>query len=414
VELPPGPAAPRQWQTLQYGLRPFAFFGRAQERFGDVFTVKILRDTWVVVADPEGVRAVLTLDPAHMRSGEANYELRPMIGTRNVLLLDGPEHLQRRKLVLPPFHGERLQAYREVMAEVARAAPRTWPRGEPFPLLPRMRQITLEVILRAVFGTRAGETAKLREAVSRLLDWLVGLRGMLAFNVLGADGLPRLPQFRRMLSAVDAEVAAQLERRRADPGDDVLSMLLQTDGLTDRDVRDELLTLLIAGHETTAAALAWSFEALLRHPDALERVAARETGWAEAVAYETLRLRPPVPLGSLRRLLEPLEVAGRSLPAGTTVATSSILLHRRPDLYPDPHEFRPERWLDARPGTYEWIPFGGSVLRCLGASFAMLELQIVLEEIAAHVRLRAPAPEPERVWRRGIVLVPARGALAII
>src|SRR5204862_8301905 len=163
-----------------------------RRRYGDVFTVKMLRDTWVVVADPEGVRAMLTIDTAHMRSGEANYELRPMIGTRNVLLLDGDKHLQRRKLVLPPFHGERLQAYRVVMPEVARAAPHTWPRGEPFPLLPRMRQIKLDVLLRAVFGTRADEAAKLREAVSRLLDWLVGLRGMLAFNVLGAGGLPRL------------------------------------------------------------------------------------------------------------------------------------------------------------------------------------------------------------------------------
>src|SRR4051812_38174904 len=280
---------------------------RAQKRFGDAFTVKVLQDTWVVVADPEGVRAVLGLDPAAMRSGEANYELRPMIGTRNVLLLDGAEHLKRRKLVLPPFHGERLKAYRDVMTGVARAAPASWPRGEPFPLLPRMREITLEIILRAVFGAQAGETTRLRETVTRLLDWLVGLRGVLAFNVLGADGLPRLPQFRRMLADVDAEVAAQLERRRAAPGDDVLSMLLQTEGLTDRDVRDELLTLLVAGHETSAAGLAWAFEALLRHPEAHERVAAREPGWAAAVARESLRLRPPVPLGGIRKLLAPLE-----------------------------------------------------------------------------------------------------------
>src|SRR4051794_19133134 len=414
VDLPPGPRAPRQWQSLQYGVRPYPFFGRAHERYGDVFTEKVLRGTWVVGCHPASVKAALTIDPSQMRSGEANYELRPVIGTRNVLLLDGAEHLQRRKLVLPPFHGERLAAYRETMAEVAREHIATWPRGEPFPLLPRMQAITLDVIVRAVFGARADEAAPLRDSLRTLQDWLTGPQGGVTFLLFGAAGIDRLPKFRRLIGAVDDAVAAQIERRRRDPGDDVLSMLLQTEGLSDRDVRDELLTLLVAGHETSSAGLAWSFEALLRHPEALERAAEREPGWAEAVAYETLRLHPPVPIGSLRKLLEPLDVSGRTLDVGTTVATSSILLHRRADLYPEAYAFRPERWLGAKPGTYEWIPFGGSVRRCLGASFAMLELQIVLEEIAAHVRLRAPAPEPERVWRRGIVLVPARGALAII
>src|SRR4051812_14583284 len=204
VELPPGPAAPRQWQTLQYGIRPYAFFASAQQRYGDVFTVKILRDTWVVVSHPDDVRVVLTIDPAQMRSGEANYELRPMIGTRNVLLLDGPEHLQRRKLVLPPFHGERLAAYRAVMAEVARDQLAGWPRGEPFPLLPRMQAITLEIILRAIFGARAREAAPLRDSLRALQNWLTGFAGMAVFLTLGAGGLPRVPRFRRLLAAVDA------------------------------------------------------------------------------------------------------------------------------------------------------------------------------------------------------------------
>jgi cytochrome P450 family 135 len=412
VGLPPGPAAPRQWQTLSYGYRPYAYFARAQARHGDVFTIRIVRETWVVVAGPAGVRDVLTADPETWRSGEANVELRPLIGRRNVLLLDGADHLARRKLLLPPFHGERLKAYRDVMTQVTREEIARWPRGEPFALLPRLQDITFEVILRVVFGARE-ETTGLRRALRRIQEWLVGHRGLLAFNVLGAERLSRLPAFRRMLDAVDAEVGAQLERRRAQPGEDMLSLLLATEGLTDRDVRDELLTLLIAGHETTSAALAWAFEALLRHPDAHARLADREPGWAEAVAYEILRLRPPVPL-VVRRLVAPLEVDGHVLPAGATATPSSILLHRRADLYPEPHAFRPERWSDRKPGTYEWIPFGGSVRRCLGASFAMTEMQIVLEEVAGRVPLRAPDPEPERVWRRGIVLVPARGALAMI
>ena len=364
-----------------------------------------------MVAHPDGVREVLTADPALWNSGEANLALRPLIGTRNVLLLDGPEHLRRRKLVLPPFHGERLKRYREVMAQVAREQVTTWPRGERFALLPRMQDIAFEVILRVVFG--GGEAQRLRAALRGLLDWLVGVRGMIAFVALGPERLERLPAFRRMVEEVDATVGEQLARRRADPGEDMLSMLVQTEGLSDRDVRDELLTLLVAGHETTTAGLAWTFEALLRRPEVLERIAAREPGWAQGAVYEALRLRPPVPL-VLRRFHEPFRFAGHDLPAGTTLAPSSILLHRRPDLYPEPNAFRPERWLDAKPGTYDWIPFGGSVRRCIGASFAMTEMEVVLEEVAAHARLRAPDPEPERVWRRGIVLVPARGALAII
>jgi cytochrome P450 len=412
--LPPGPTTPRLWQTLQYGFRPYPFFLGAQRRHGDVFTVQVQQETWVAVADPEGVRAVLTADPEQTRSGEANLELRPVIGTRNVLLLDGPEHLRRRKLLLPPFHGDRLAGYREVMAQVAREEAARWPRGEAFPLLPRMQAITFEVILRTVFGAGAGEAGALRAALRELLDWLVGLRGMFAFVLLRPEGLERLPPFRRRLAAVDREIGAQIARRREDPGDDILSLLLATGGLSERDVRDELLTLLVAGHETTTAALAWAWEAVLRHEDARRALAARDPGWSAAVAHEALRLRPPVPL-VVRRLLAPLEVGGHVLPAGATATPSAILLHRNAGLYPDPHTFRPERWLDgAKPGTYTWIPFGGSTRRCLGASFAMLEIQTVLEEVASAVALRAPDPEPERVWRRGIVLVPARGALAVI
>src|SRR3954449_5026779 len=412
--LPPGPTSPRAWQTLSYGWRPIPFFARAHARYGDVFTVRVLRETWVVLAHPAAVRQVLMANPREMNSGEANLELRPVIGTRNVLLLDGDEHLRRRKLLLPPFHGERMQAYRSTMAEVARAEVARWPRGETFPLLPRMHAITFEVILRTVFGDEG--SGRLGAALQRLQNWLTGPRGSLPFLLLGADGLMKWPPFRRRLAPVDEEVFALIRARRADPSlgerADILSLLLQIEGLDDRDVRDELLTLLVAGHETTAAALAWAWAELLRAPEALERVAAREPGWAEAVTRETLRLHPPVPL-IVRRLMEPLEVGGWRLPAGTTVAPSSILLHRRPEVYPEPPAFRPERWIGKTPGTYDWLPFGGSVRRCLGASFAQFEMQVVLEEIAATARLRAAEAAPERTWRRAIILTPSRGALAI-
>jgi cytochrome P450 len=413
--LPPGPTAPRAWQTLSYGWRPIPFFARAHARYGDVFTVKVLRETWVVLAHPAAIRQVLMANPREMNSGEANLELRPVIGTRNVLLLDGAEHLRRRKLLLPPFHGDRMQAYRALMADAARAEVRTWPSDEAFPLLPRMQAITFEVILRAVFGDEA--SGRLGTALRRLQDWLTGPVGPLLYVLLGAEGIVKVPAFRRRMAPVDEEIHALIRARRADPGlaerGDILSLLLQIEGLDDGDVRDELLTLLVAGHETTAAALAWAWAELLRAPAAMERLAAREPGWAEAVTREALRLHPPVPL-ILRKLLEPLEVAGRRLPAGTTVAPSSILLHRRSDLYPEPLAFRPERWVGETPGTYEWLPFGGSVRRCLGASFAQLEMQVVLEEVAASARLRAATPAREATGRRGIILTPAHGALAVM
>src|SRR3954454_16627702 len=377
--------------------------------------MKVLRETWVVLAHPAAIRQVLMADPREMNSGEANLELRPVIGTRNVLLLDGAEHLRRRKLLLPPFHGDRMQAYRALMAEAARAEVARWPRGEAFPLLPRMQAITFEVILRAVFGDSA--SGRLGTALQGLQAWLTGPVGPLLYVLLGADGLVKVPAFRRRMAPVDEEVHALIRARRGDPAladrDDILSLLLQIEGLDDGDVRDELLTLLVAGYETTAAALAWAWAELLRAPAAMERLAAREPGWAEAVTREALRVHPPLPL-ILRKLLEPLEVGGHRLPAGTTVAPSSILLHSRPELYPEPLAFRPERWLDRAPGTYEWLPFGGSVRRCLGASFAQLEMQIVLEEFAPSARLRAADPQPELTGRRGIILTPSRGALAIM
>jgi cytochrome P450 len=415
ADLPPGPTAPRAWQTLSYGWRPIPFFSRAQARYGDAFTVKVLRETWVVLAHPAAIRQVLMANPREMNSGEANIELRPVIGTRNVLLLDGAEHLRRRKLLLPPFHGERVQAYRAIMAEAARAEVARWPSGEAFPLLPRMQAITFEVILRAVFGDES--SSRLGAALQRLQNWLTRPPGPLLYVLLGADGIVRVPAFRKRMAPVDEAVLELIRARRADPAlaerADILSLLLQIDGLDDRDVRDELLTLLVAGHETTAAALAWAWTELLRAPEALERLAAREPGWSEAVTREVLRMHPPVP-AIVRRLLEPLEVGGRVLPAGTTVAPAAVLLHRRAELYPEPHTFRPERWLGRTPGTYEWLPFGGSVRRCLGASFAQLEMQVVLEEVAARARLRAAEPQREGTGRRGIILTPARGALAVM
>ncbi len=421
--LPPGPRAPVAAQTLAYGLDPYGFFARAHRRFGDVFTVRILQETWVVLGHPDSVREVFAHGPEELSSGEANLAIRPIIGTRNVLLLDGAEHLRRRRLVLPPFHGARMREYGELVAAAVRRELAGWPLRTPAPALPHVQAITFEVILRAVFGIEQAEhLARLRAVLRALLSWTTDIRRSLVFALLGPERLMAMRGFRRQLAAVDAEVLAEIRRRRGDPAvgerADVLSLLLgarDEDGapLSDLELRDELVTLLVAGHETTAALLAWAVHELSRAPAAAARLAADGDGYADAVVDETLRLRPPLPV-VVRRLRRPLAIAGVELPAGATVAPCALLVHRRPDVYPEPQAFRPERFLGVRPAPGTWLPFGGGVRRCIGAAFARFEARIVLRELAAGFALRPDRPCSERVGRRGVVLVPGRGARAIL
>jgi cytochrome P450 family 135 len=415
--LPPGPTEPRLAQMMQWISRPMAFATKQRDRYGDAFTANIDGHPWVMLGDPEDVRTVFTAGPQRTNAGEANAVLRPTLGSHSLLLLDGEEHLRQRKLMLPAFHGERIERYREIMRDATERAVASWRSGEPFALRPHTQAITFEVIVRAVFGVDdVGAMERLREPLRRMLDWAGNPAPLLLVAVVGPENpVVRRVIARRYLEPVDRELYALIAARRKAPDlaerEDVLSTLLlarDEDGepMSDVELRDELLTLLVAGHETTATSLAWAVERLVRHPGALDRVAT-DAEYADAGVKETLRLRPVVAI-VLRRLLEPLEVAGRELPAGTTVAPCILLVHRREDLYPEPDAFRPERFLREPPGTYSWIPFGGGVRRCLGAAFAQVEMQVVLETIARSARLEAVG-EPEEVRRRGVTLVPARG-----
>jgi cytochrome P450 family 135 len=415
--LPPGPTEPRLAQMMQWISRPMAFATKQRDRYGDAFTANIDGQPWVMLGDPEDVRTVFTAGPQRTNAGEANAVLRPTLGSHSLLLLDGKEHLRQRKLMLPAFHGERIERYREIMRDATERAVASWRTGEPFALRPHTQAITFEVIVRAVFGVDdADAMGRLREPLRRMLDWAGNPAPLLLVAVVGPENpVVRRVIARRYLEPVDRELYALIAARREAPDlaerEDVLSTLLlarDEDGepMSDVELRDELLTLLVAGHETTATSLAWAVERLVRHPGALDRVAT-DAEYADAVVKETLRLRPVVAI-VLRRLLEPLHVAGRELPAGTTVAPCILLVHRREDLYPEPDAFRPERFLREPPGTYSWIPFGGGVRRCLGAAFAQVEMQVVLETIARSARLEAVG-EPEEVRRRGVTLVPARG-----
>lgn len=409
-------------QTLRFTLDPEGYFARAQRRHGDVFTIRVLGQRWVVIGHPDGVREVFSHGPEDVDSGVANQALSPVLGLRNVLLLDGAEHLQRRRMVLPPFHGERMRAYEQVIRAAIREDIARWPVGEPVAALGRMQALTFSVIMRCVFGVQEGErVGALGEALRGMLAWVTDMRRVLFFFLIGPQRLHHVRSFRRQLKRVDREILAEISRRRA-MGDlhereDILSLLIlatDEDGrhLTDGELRDELMTLLIAGHETTATLLAWAIHELARDPLSQDRLAIEPGAFCDAVITEILRLHPPTG-AAVRRLRKPLVLAGYELPAGTDVLPVTLLVHRRADLYPDPWAFQPTRFLDGRPPAGGWFPFGGSVRRCIGASFAQFEAKIVLEELTRALRLRAAVQRRERTVRRAVVLVPGRGARVI-
>ncbi len=426
--LPPGPSLPRPLLLGRFVMQPTSFLVDCERRYGEYFTLRLSDDrTMVITSDPQAVKTVFTGDPAQMLAGKNNDILQPLLGDRSVLLLDGAEHMRQRRLMLPPFHGERMKAYGETMRAVAENAVAAWPHGETFAAAPSMQAITLEIILRTVFGLDDAERIeRVGAPLRRLLDATASQPRLLALQVTSSENpRPRSPwgRFNQLVADADRVVYEEIHARRAqvDAGhDDILSMLLEArdeegQPLTDRELRDELMTLLLAGHETTATALSWTLERLVRHPDVVARLhAERREGdeaspYLEATIKEALRLRPVVTAVG-RHLTAPLEIGGHLLPAGVSINPSIYLLHRRPDLYPEPEAFRPERFLDDPPGTYQWIPFGGGVRRCLGASFALYEMKIVLQTILDRIALVPQHGSNERVTRRAITFAPNRGA----
>jgi cytochrome P450 len=427
ASLPPGPRTPALFQALHYMREPLAFLDGYRRRYGDVFTVSFPYFGKIVyLASPELVKELFTGAPGIFHAGEANATvLEPALGPNSVLTLDDAPHMQQRKLLLPPFHGERVQRYGELIREITRRDMEGWPVGEPFSLRPHTQRITLAVILRAVFGIE--DQARV-ERVTALIDAFSDrVTLIIKFPVLRRDLGPFSPwrRFLRAREELDSFLYEEIALRRADGGeerDDVLSLLLQArhdDGspMADEELRDELLTVIGAGHETTATALAWSVERLLRTPRVLERlresIAAGEDDYLEATVKEALRARPVI-IDVARKLTAPVEIAGYELPAGSFVLAPIGALHYREDVFPEPEEFRPERFLDAKADNYAWIPFGGGVRRCIGAAFAEFEMRIVLREFVARAELKAPDPKPERVRIRNITLAPEKGTQVVL
>jgi cytochrome P450 len=422
--LPPGPRLPRALQAVGWTQRPLPWLEKCQRRYGDIFTLRIRHyGDWVILSDPDDVKKVFTAGSA-VGVDTANPLLGPLLGPRSVMLLEEPEHMTRRKLMLPSFHGQAVQADAEMMAEVAGQEIARWPVGEPFALWPRMQDITLDVVMRAVFGPDATSPrlGGLRESLRALTTWMNEPRNLAMLAFLGPGWVTRSKGYREAMGAVEAAVMEEVRRRKADPNGGamgVVSMLVGAryeDGepLSDRDLRDELVTLLSDG--PTSSTLAWTFERLLRNPDKLHDLqadlGAGDGEYLDAVVKETLRLRPPVPV-VVRNLLEPLRLGGYELPAGTTVAPCIHLIHRDERHYREAHRFLPERFVGKQPGTYTWIPFGGGVRRCLAASYAEMEMKRVLRIVLETTELRAVESGGERARKSAISFSPDQKGLVI-
>ena len=434
--LPRGPRLSPFALTLIWSLAPGWVMDQCRRRLGDSFTLTFFPSgrKLVLVSDPEAVKAVFTAPPEVAPSAAGASPIASIMGPSSVITLTGPEHMRQRKLLLPPFHGERMREYTDVIVQATRRSMAEWPLEEPMKLSERTRSITLEVILRAVFGVEASRMDALRDAIGGLIGptqfpalLLFALRGPSLDRPGGSIG--------RALDHLDEVTYAEIARRRAqvdlEDRADILSLLLlarDEDGqaMTDQELRDELVTLLLAGHETTATSVAWAIERLVRHPDKLARLVAEidaggDDEYMQAVISETLRVRPVVPL-VIRVLQKPLRVGARELPAGTRVVPSIYLTNRNPSVYDSPAEFRPERFLERAGGRaidpYAWIPFGGGIRRCIGASFALLEMKLILRTVLDQLEPRLPEGARSRrggewIRRRAITLVPASGARVV-
>ncbi len=424
VASPDGVAVPRVRRsalrsTLELARSPDRFLERLAASHGKAVSLRLLgfgETVWIT--DPAAVKDAYA-DPEHLRQGEASAPLlSPLLGEHSVLTLDGPRHMRQRKLLLPPFHGEAVRAYAQTFAELTDAELASWRVGERFRLRPRMQRLTIEAILTAVFGVvDAAERQRLVRAASRLMAllWMSGLG-----ERFRRDRGPLSPwgRFVRRRDALDALLYEQISRRRDRPAEgDVLSLLMAAtdeDGepMSDEELRDELVTLLLAGHDTTANTLAWAFDLVLRRPDVerriIEEARAGERAYTEAVITETLRLRPVVPFTG-RVAAGDVVLGGYRIPRGTRVWQPALLLQRDADAFPDPLAFKPERWLDAKPPGFRWIPFGGGVRRCIGAAFASLEMRVVLQQVLARAELRLRDDRPERPKLNNVVLVPRHG-----
>ncbi len=431
---PPAIMQPRLLQTLRFNQRQIQFVFRARRELGEVFRMRgtLPGPGPVITSHPDHARSLFTAKPEQAPSLTGESPLRPVVGPNSVLTAIGPRHMRQRKLLLPPFHGEAIEQYTQLIADAAEREIERWPIGRPFALAPHMQAITLDVIMAGIFGIegkpeRGTAEHRLRQMTKRVVEASTWPTAQIV-ELINLNRDEPVGPMRIGLDMLDRATYAVIgERRRAeDLGErrDILSLLLQArteegEAMSDKELRDELLTLVLAGHETTANSLAWTWERLVRNPVAHDTLldAVRGEGDAaeqiEATIVEGMRSRPVIPIIG-RRVMLPWQLGSCAVSAETPVLMSILLVHHREDLYPEPFEFRPERWLGRKPGTYEWIPFGGGIRRCLGAALAMAEQRVVLETMARRLDLEADDPAPEHAVHRNVTMIPSRGARVVI
>jgi cytochrome P450 len=434
AQLPPGPSVPRAVQMMATWTRPAGSLERLRH-YGKRITVRLpFQPPFVMLWDAGDIKEVFTAPPDVLHPGEGARILEPLIGRNSVILLDEDDHLEQRRLLLPAFHGERMQRLTGLMTELAEREVASWPTEEPVALHPRLQRVTLEIILRVVFGLEEGPTLdRLRDLLTDVLAFTESPLSVLPPMMRALAWMPRLRRFNGQLRETDEIIFALIDERRAEmdgdgddspPRDDILAMLLAArhqdeSPMSQQELRDELMTALVAGHETTASQLAWALERLAREPAVRARLtdeidAGQSDEYLSATITEILRLRPVLPNAEPRLTKREVEIGGHRYPPGVVLMASAYLIHHDPDIYPEPQAFRPERFEGTAPGTYTWIPFGGGRRRCLGASFAVQEMKVVLRATLRRYELKAASERPERTRRRSITFSPAGGTTVVL
>ncbi len=426
-ELPPGPKVPAALQTVATWTRPTAGMLRTRERYGKRFTVQVLGQApFVILSDPQDIKEVFQSPPDVLHPGEGARILEPIVGPNSVILLDEAPHLEQRKLMLPAFHGESMQRLEGLMTELTEREIESWPTDQPVVLHERLQRLTLEIVLRAVFGLERGATLdRLRELLTEVLEFAENPISLLPFAQRMLAGRGPMGRLERLGEEADRLIFELIDERRGgeESGPDVLALLLSArheddSPMSDAELRDELVTALVAGHETTASQLSWGFEMLSRNPRVVERLAGEfesdgDDAYLTATIQEIMRRKPVLMNAEPRLVKKRVEIGGVSYPPGVVLILSAFLVHHDPDVYPDPYSFRPERFMEPEggqaPGTYTWLPFGGGRRRCLGASFAMLEMKIVLRAVIERNVLFPVGDRPETARRRSITISPSRG-----
>jgi cytochrome P450 len=422
-QLPPGPRVPAVLQLLATWKRPGASLERLRSRYGKRFSVRLpFQLPLVMLSDPAEIKQLFTAPPEVLHPGEGARLLEPIVGRNSVILLDEAAHLEQRKLLLPAFHGEKMTALTGLMQELTERELDSWPAGEPVALHRHLQRLTLEIILRAVFGLEQGQRLdELRELLTRVLAFSESPLSVLPALQRIGGWLGPLKRFQRYQARADKLIFALIDERRlaGNGGNDVLAMLLDArheDGspMSSQELRDELMTALVAGHETTASQLAWAFERLAREPAIVGRLRADPNEYLTATLHEIMRLRPVLPNAEPRLTKQPVKIGEFEYPPGVLLLASAYLVHHDPAIYPEPYAFRPERFLDNAPGTYTWIPFGGGRRRCLGASFALQEMKIVIRAVVERFELEPAGAQREQAARRSITFSPSGGASVIL